>query len=202
MRLEYRVLELAKEKENDCSYCFIDYDDQTNLDFSTASATHQMVAHTETEQYFDISFICKDCKVEYDNGTLPRCKKCDRLKRNKRLCYCHKTKSKTALPTGEELVSQSFSSHLENKTRELEKELSTAKETLKIEREEVAKFQEKSEEWSKKQKQELLNKINSLEEKIKQLEEENKLLKGLQNGPVAQIEIKETKKWPWLKLRK
>jgi hypothetical protein len=27
-------------------------------------------------------------------------------------------------------------------------------------------------------------------------------LKGQQNGQVAQIEIKETKKWPWLKLRK
>jgi len=39
-----------------------------------------------------------------------------------------------------------------------------------------------------------LNKINSLEEKIKQLEKENKLLKGQQNGQVAQIETKETKK--------
>jgi hypothetical protein len=35
---------------------------------------------------------------------------------------------------------------LEKKTRELENELSTTKEELKIEREEVAKFQEKSEE--------------------------------------------------------
>jgi len=39
-----------------------------------------------------------------------------------------------------------------------------------------------------------LDKIKSLEEKINQLEEENKLLKGLQNGQVAQIEVKETKK--------
>ena len=84
MRLEYRVLELAKGNENDCSYCFIDYDNQTNLDFSTASATHQMVAHTETEQYFDISFICKDCKAEYDSNAIPRCEKCDKLQRNKK----------------------------------------------------------------------------------------------------------------------
>src|SRR6185369_10190409 len=145
MKLEYRVLELAKGNEQECHYCFVDYDDPTNLNFDTTPATHQMIAHTETEQYFDIAFICKDCKVEYDNGTLPRCEKCDRLKRNKSRCYCHKVKKKTTLPTERELISQSFSTRLENRTRELEKELSTAKEELKIEREEVAKFQEKSE---------------------------------------------------------
>ncbi|CAJ0760707.1 22964_t:CDS:2, partial [Entrophospora sp. SA101] len=51
--------------------------DQTNLDFSTAPAAYQMVAHTKSEQYFDISFICKDCKLEYDNNVLPRCEKYD-----------------------------------------------------------------------------------------------------------------------------
>jgi hypothetical protein len=39
-----------------------------------------------------------------------------------------------------------------------------------------------------------LDKIKSLEEKIKQLEEENNLLKGQQNGQVAQIEVKENKR--------
>jgi len=39
-----------------------------------------------------------------------------------------------------------------------------------------------------------LDKIKNLEEKIKQLEEENKLLKEQQNGLIAQIEVKETKK--------
>ena len=194
MKLEYRVLELAKGDEQECHYCFVDYDDPTNLNFDTAPATHQMIAHTETEQYFDIAFICKDCKVEYDNGTLPRCEKCDRLKRNKSRCYCHKVKKKATLPTERELISQDFSTCLENKTRELEKELSTAKEELKIEREEVAKFQEKSEEWSKKQKQELLDKIKS--------SEENRKLKDQQNGQIAQIEVKETKRWSWLKIRK
>jgi len=143
MKLEYRVLELTKGDEQECHYCFVYYDDPTNLNFDTAPTTHQMIAHTETEQYFD---IYKDCKAEYDNGTLPRCEKCDRLKRNKSRCYCHKVKKKATLPTERELISQSFSTHLENKTRELEKELSTAKEELKVEREEVAKFQEKSEE--------------------------------------------------------
>jgi len=82
-------------------------------------------------------------------------------------------------------------------------ELVTAEEALEIEREEVAKFQEKSEEWSKKQKQELLDKIKSLEEKINHLEEENRKLKDQQNGQLtAQIEVKETKRWSWLKIKK
>ena len=146
MKLKYRVLELTKGDQQECHYCFADYDDLTNLNFDTAPATHQMIAYTETEQYFDISFICKDCKAEYDNGTLSRCEKYDRLKRNKSRCYCHKVKKKATLHTERELISQSFSSCLENKTSELEKELSFTKEELKIEREEVAKFQEKSEE--------------------------------------------------------
>ena len=133
MKLEYRVLELVNGDEQECSYCFIDYSDQTNLDFSTAPAAYQMVAHTKSEQYFDISFICKDCKLEYDNNVLPRCEKCDRLMRNKSLCYCHKEKKKqTQSLTNRELVAQSFSFCLESKTRELEKELSITKEELKI----------------------------------------------------------------------
>ena len=56
------------------------------------------------------------------------------------------TSSQASPLSDKELLLQAFSFHLENKTRELEKELSITKEELKIEREEVAKFQEKSEE--------------------------------------------------------
>jgi septal ring factor EnvC (AmiA/AmiB activator) len=164
------------------------------------------VARNTPDGYSDIVFICGECKKDYDNNTLPWCEKCGRLKRNRNRCFCSHLKAKSTKPLSDkELLSQAFSFRLENKTRELEKELFTAKEKLKIEREEIAKFQEKSEEWSKKQKQELLDKIKSLEEKIKQLEEENRKLKDQQNGQIAQIaqiEIKETKKWPWLKIRK
>ena len=87
-----------------------------------------------------------------------------------------------------------------------------------------------SEDWHKRQKQELLDKIKQQEaeiikltQKIEQLktltpqelvnklnayETENEKLKNQleqlqQNGQLtAQIEIKETKKWPWLKIRK
>ena len=203
MRLEYRVLGITKDDEQECNFCFLDFDDPTNFSLDTAPATHQMVGRNTPDGYADIIFICGECKKDYDNNTLPCCEKCGRLKRNRNRCFCSRLKAKSTKPLSDkELLSQAFSSHLENKTQELEKELSIAKEELNIEREEVAKFQEKSEEWSKRQKQELLNKIKSLEEKIKQLEEENKLLKGQQNGQVAQVEVKETKKWPWLKVRK
>ena len=46
-----------------------------------------------------------------------------------------------------------------------------------------------------------MDKIKSLEEKIKQLEE-NRKLKDQQNGQIAQIEVKETKRWSWLKIKK
>ncbi|CAJ0764931.1 3513_t:CDS:2, partial [Entrophospora sp. SA101] len=39
---ESRVLELVNGDEQECSYCFIDYSDQTNLDFSTAPAAYQI----------------------------------------------------------------------------------------------------------------------------------------------------------------
>jgi hypothetical protein len=107
-----------------------------------------MVALDKNGGYADIVFICKDCKKDYDNNALPRCEECNRLKRNRDKCYCRRlAKSKSTKPVSEEtLISQSFSSRLENKIRELEKELSATKEALVIEREEVTKFHEKSEE--------------------------------------------------------
>ena len=61
--------------------------------------------------------------------------------------FLQSLKAKSTKPLSDkELLSQAFSFRLENKTRELEKELSITKEELKVEREEVAKFQEKSEE--------------------------------------------------------
>jgi len=43
--------------------------------------------------------------------------------------------------------------------------------------------------------QELINELNSCREKIKSLEEQNGQL-------MAQIEIKESKRWSWLKVKK
>ena len=150
MRLEYRILEIAQGDEQECNFCFLDFDDPTLLNFDTAPATHQMVARNTPDGYSDIVFICSECKKDYNNNTLPWCEKCGRLKRNRNRCFCSHLKTKSTKPLSDkELLSQAFSFRLENKTRELEKELSITKEELKIEREEVAKFQEKSEEWSK-----------------------------------------------------
>ena len=204
MKLEYRILKVAEGDKQDCNYCSLSFRDFRFKDSLTFNvATHQVAAFKDNNDYADIAYICADCKKDFENDVLPYCELCGRLKRNRKGCFCDLLEDKPiqSLST-EEITSRTFGYRLEKKTRELEKELKTAKDKLNIEREEITKFQEKSEEWSKKQKQELLNKINSLEEKIKQLEKENKLLKGQQNGQVAQIETKETKKWPWLKLRK
>ena len=105
-----------------------------------------MVGRNTPDGYADIVFICGECKKDYDNNTLPCCEKCGRLKRNRNRCFCSHLKAKSTKPLSDkELLLQTFSSRLENKTQELEKELSTAKEELNIEREVVAKFQEKSE---------------------------------------------------------
>ena len=142
---------------------------------------------------------CESCKEKFENDELPKCS-CGRLK-TRYTCDCKEEGDEKELPL---LPHQNGGMALfyERQINDLWEQLITAEVTIEIEREEVIKFQEKSEEWSKRQKQELLDKIKSLEEKISQLEEENKLLKEQQNGQVAQIEFKETKKWPWLKLRK
>jgi len=142
---------------------------------------------------------CESCKEKFENDELPKCS-CGRLK-TRYTCDCKEEGDEKELPL---LPHQNGGMALfyERQINDLWEQLITAEVTIEIEREEVIKFQEKSEEWSKRQKQELLDKIKSLEEKISQLEEENKLLKEQQNGQVAQIEVKETKKWPWLKLRK
>ena len=195
MKLDYRVVEATKGTKWSCNFC-------PYSKGKSSTATHEMVAR-KSNGYADVAYICSDCKKDFDNDTLPWCEKCGRIKRNRISCFCRLVEDKDAEPASEEaILAQAYSSQLENKTKELEKELSVTKEELKIEREEVAKFQEKSEEWSKKQKQELLDKIKSLEEKINHLEEENRKLKDQQNRQIAQIEVKENKRWSWLKIKK
>ena len=131
MRLEYRVLEIAIGDEQECNFCFIDFGDPTLLNFDTAPATHQMVARNTPDGYSDIVFICGECKKDYDNNTLPRCEKCDRLKRNRNRCFCSRLKAKSTKPLSDkELLSQAFGSRLENKTKELEQKLTTAEEEI------------------------------------------------------------------------
>ena len=204
--LEYTVLELEKESKKTCDFC-------SKLENKNNKSVSQIRSHTKvTGEWISDDVVCEKCEEKYWNDGLLKCDRCGRLQTKldfdiftgKNVCYCIRNnedleeKELPLLP--DEEISQS--TFYERQINGLWEELVTAEEALEIEREEVAKFQEKSEEWSKKQKQELLDKIKSLEEKINHLEEENRKLKDQQNGQIAQIEIKETKRWSWLKIKK
>jgi len=148
MKLEYRILEVAEGDKQDCNYCSLSFRDFRFKDSLTFNiATHQVAAFKDNDDYADIAYICADCKKDFENDTLPYCELCGRLKRNRKGCFCNLLKDRPiqSLST-EEITSRTFGSRLEKKTQELEKELSSTKEALEIEREEVVKFQEKSEE--------------------------------------------------------
>ena len=188
-KLEYRIIERTKLSVPYCNYCVIS--EEPVLD----NATHELVAYHEDGSTADIGSICADCKKDFENNNLSHCELCGRLQRNRMGCYCNLLKDgKFRTSSTKDGMFQTIESHLANKTKKLENELKAAKEELNIEREEVVKFQEKSEEWSKKQKQELLDKIKEQEAQIIKLTQEIKLLKEQQNGQVAQIEVKEPKK--------
>jgi len=170
---------------------------------------------------------CEDCKEKFENDELPKCN-CGKLK-TRYTCDCREEGSKKELPL---LPHQKGGMVLfyETQINSLQEQLNEAEWTIVMEREEIAKFQEKSEEWGKRQKQELLDKIKQQEaeiikltQKIEQLktlipqelvnklnacEAENEKLKNQleqlqQNGQLTtQIEVKETKRWSWLKIKK
>ena len=213
MKLEYRVIEISKSDKYKWGCDFCSYDKE-----KVSNATHEMVAR-KSNGYVDFAYICSDCKKDFENNALPWCEKCGRIKRNRISCFCRLVKDQDAEPASEEtIIAQAYSSRLESKIKELEKELSATKEALKIEREEIAKFHEKSEEWGKRQKDELLDKIKQQEAEIERLkkltpqelideiesykEEVTQLktqLEKLNSQQNAQIEVG---KWPWLKVRK
>jgi hypothetical protein len=95
---------------------------------------------------------------------------------------------------------------LREKERELTEEVETHLKALEI-----------AEDWHKRQKQELLDRIKELETEVERLKKQTpqKLIKEInelkvwltqlqqQNGQlIAQVEVKETKKWSWLKVKK
>jgi hypothetical protein len=140
MKLEYRVLELEKDSiREDCNYCVLNLRAE-NLTFITA--TYEMVAYDDDENCADISVICDNCKKDLEDGVLPYCEECGRLKRQREYCFCSLRKDRPIQSSS----SQSIEARLVKENKRIEKELKTAKKELKVEREEVVKFQEKSEE--------------------------------------------------------
>jgi len=208
--LEYTVLELEKESKKTCDFC-------SKFENKNNKSVHQIRSRSKvTGEWISDDMVCERCEEKYWDDELSKCNRCGRLQTKldfdivtgKNVCYCIRNnedleEKELPLLPHEEISQSTF---YERQINTLQGQLNETKEALEIEKEEAVKFQEKSEEWSKRQKQELLDWIKQLEEENDNHKEEIKRLKTqleqLTSQQIAQIEVKETKKWPWLKIRK
>ena len=208
--LEYTVLELEKESKKTCDFC-------SKFENKNNKSVHQIRSRSKvTGEWISDDMVCERCEEKYWDDELSKCNRCGRLQTKldfdivtgKNVCYCIRNnedleEKELPLLPHEEISQSTF---YERQINSLQEQLNETEEALEIEREEAVKFQEKSEEWSKRQKQELLDRIKQLEEENDNHKEEIKRLKTqleqLTSQQVAQIEVKETKRWSWLKMRK
>jgi hypothetical protein len=207
--LEYTVLELEKESKKTCDFC-------SKFENKNNKSVHQIRSRSKvTGEWISDDMVCERCEEKYWDDELSKCNRCGRLQTKldfdivtgKNVCYCIRNnedleEKELPLLPHEEISQSTF---YERQINSLQEQLNETEETLEIEREEAVKFQEKSEEWSKRQKQELLDRIKQLEEENGNHKEEIKRLKTqleqLTSQQVAQIEVKETKRWSWLKIK-
>lgn len=212
-RLRYTLLELEKEFRNrTCDFC-------SNRFGKDNEAVNEIITREETtNKLVGLNMVCENCKEKFESDELPKCERCGKLQTKiyldffagKYNCSCEKEeKELPSLPHEHENERESMTAFYERQINGLREELATAEDALEIEREEVAKFQEKSEEWSKKQKQELLDRIKELETEVERLKKQTsqelvkeitELRKQLEqaNQQLAQIEVKEPKKFCFL----
>ena len=225
--LEYTVLELEKESKKTCDF-------RSKFENKNNKSVHQIRSRSKvTGEWISDDMVCERCEEKYWDDELSKCNRCGRLQTKldfdivtgKNVCYCIRNnedleEKELPLLPHEEISQSTF---YERQINSLQEQLNETEEALEIEREEVVKFQEKSEEWGKRQKQELLDRIKELETELERLKkltpkelvdkliakekEINDLKVQLthlqqQNGQMAQIEVKETKRWSWLKMRK
>lgn len=208
--LEYTVLELEKESKKTCDFC-------SKFENKNNKSVHQIRSRSKvTGEWISDDMVCERCEEKYWDDELSKCNRCGRLQtkldfdivNGKNVCYCIRNnedleEKELPLLPHEEISQSTF---YERQINSLQEQLNETEEALEIEREEAVKFQEKSEEWSKRQKQELLDWIKQLEEENDNHKEEIKRLKTqleqLTSQQVAQIEVKETKRWSWLKIKK
>jgi len=207
--LEYTVLELEKESKKTCDFC-------SKFENKNNKSVHQIRSRSKvTGEWISDDMVCERCEEKYWDDELSKCNRCGRLQtkldfdivNGKNVCYCIRNnedleEKELPLLPHEEISQSTF---YERQINSLQEQLNETEEALEIEREEAVKFQEKSEEWSKRQKQELLDRIKQLEEENDNHKEEIKRLKTqleqLTSQQVAQIEVKETKRWSWLKIK-
>ena len=207
--LEYTVLELEKESKKTCDFC-------SKFENKNNKSVHQIRSRSKvTGKWISDDMVCERCEEKYWDDELSKCNRCGRLQTKldfdivtgKNVCYCIRNnedleEKELPLLPHEEISQSTF---YERQINSLQEQLNETEEALEIEREEAVKFQEKSEEWSKRQKQELLDQIKQLEKENDNHKEEIKRLKTqleqLTSQQVAQIEVKETKRWSWLKIK-
>ena len=207
--LEYTVLELEKESKKTCDFC-------SKFENKNNKSVHQIRSRSKvTGEWISDDMVCERCEEKYWDDELSKCNRCGRLQtkldfdivNGKNVCYCIRNnedleEKELPLLPHEEISQSTF---YERQINSLQEQLNKTEGALEIEREEAVKFQEKSEEWSKRQKQELLDWIKQLEEENGNHKEEIKRLKTqleqLTSQQVAQIEVKETKRWSWLKIK-
>ena len=185
MKLEYQVNKLRRGDKWHCNFCPFGRE-------KSLTAAYKIVSYnTSNNDYNDIAYICVECKKALDDNTLPHCNDCGRIMRNRIDCFCDLRKNEPVkTPTITEIMAQSYVGRLEQQNKGLKQQLSSAKEEISSHLEAL----EVSKDWHNKQKQELLDKIQRLESEVEQL-------KRQQTQLTAQIEVKETKKWPWLKIK-
>ena len=211
--LLYTVLELEEWEKNieylPCEFC------PTLLGDRSKAVCQIRTRSKITNKLFANDFACQECKEKFENEQIPKCKRCGRLRNKsdtdvitgKYVCRCIERKEDTlekelpVLPHERETMTTFYErqiSELREKERELSEEVDTHLEALEI-----------AEDWHKKQKQELIDEIERLkreveklkkqtpQELVREIEELKTQLEQLTSQQVAQIEVKEPKKWPW-----
>jgi hypothetical protein len=185
--LIYTVLELEEwcSTEMPCSFCTTLFSEKSKIVCQIRTRSK------ETNRLVENDFACQECKEKFEHDELLKCEKCGRLKTKSNIdfrsgkytCDCEEEeKELPPLPNQRESMVGFYErqiNELREKEKQLTEEVDTHLEALEI-----------SEVWNKRQKQELLDEISKLKERVKQLEEQN-------NQLTAQVEVKETKKWPW-----
>lgn len=212
--LRYTLLELEKEFRNrTCDFC-------SNRFGKDNEAVNEIITREETtNKLVGLNMVCENCKEKFENNELLKCERCGKLQTKiyldfftgKYNCSCEKEeKELPSLPHEHENERESMTAFYERQINKLREELTTAEETIEIEREAHEDFMEKSEEWGKRQKQELIDKMEKLKkekgqskatdssstisELISRIEKLEAEVKQLKEQQVAQVEVK---KWPW-----
>lgn len=216
--LLYTILDLERWNLNStCDFC-------SNLETRDNKAVCQIRTRSKlTEKLVANNCACESCKEKFENDELPKCGECGRLQNKSRIfngkfiCRCveykENTKEKELPILPHERRQATF---YERQINSLQEQLNEAEWNIQEEREAHEDFMEKSEEWGKRQKQELLDRIKELEAEVKRLKKQTsqalvdeiesykKEIESLKNQlvqqnvqSIAQIEVKETKKWPW-----